>query len=372
MKIGVDAACLGIKDDRLKVGVYWVALNLLQQLGRIDRKNDYLLYSFFPIKPKIRQSFGKRMKNVVAGPAFGWRYLALPLALKRHKTDLFLGLSQALPAFGKVPAITMVHDLGFEHFPEGYQNLSQIQGVTRQAVKKAQKIIAVSSFTKNNLKKFYSLSDKKIKVIYEGVEPIFKPQSAIKVKQVREKYNLSADYFLFVGSLKKSKNLPRLLTAFAQFFKATQADYQLALAGSNYWPDERIAEVMAQYGLEKKVKILGFVSEADLPALYSGAIAFVSPSLYEGFGLTLLEAMACGCPVVAGNQGAEEEVVGKAGILVDPKNTTAISQALTKMTSPKLRKKLSQLGLNQAKKFTWTKTAQQTLGLIEAIALNRL
>ncbi|MCL4389898.1 MAG: glycosyltransferase family 4 protein [Patescibacteria group bacterium] len=327
--IAVDAAPLNVSDDRLKVGVYRVAKNLLGQLQQLDRKNTYRLYD---------------------RPSFAWRYLELPLSLLWRRPDVFLGISQALPVFCPCPSVVIFHDLGFETYPQHYVNPQRIQSISRQAAAKATKIIAVSTFTKNQLTKIYQVPPEKITVAYEGVDPIFKP--------VRRRIT-AGQYFLFIGSLKKTKNVPRIIAAFKKFHRR-HPSYKLVLAGSDFWPDRAIKKT-------PDVINLGFVSDTDLPALYSHAAAFVSPSLFEGFGLTLVEAMTCGCPAVAGKNGAEPEVVGDAGLLVNPLNVNEIAVAMEKMLDPKLTIRLRSRSLSRAKLFSWEKFAKEVLGVIESV-----
>lgn len=354
MKIGVDAGCLGIKDERLKVGVYQVTFNFFRELGKIDKKNEYLLYSFWPISSAIMAQLGPKMANVVVQPTFGWNYFALPLRLLKNKPDFFLGPSQSLPRFCPCPGLAIIYDLAFEYFPECYpESYSQLRKVTIQATRKAKKIITLSQVTKRDLIKFYQISPSKIKVAYGGYDPIFQPQPK----------SHKSSYFLFVGALKKTKNIPRILEAFAQFLRQNKKkDYLFIFAGGDLWLDDKIAPTIEKLGLKDKIKFLGFVPQKDLPALYRGAVAFVSPSLYEGFGLTLVEAMACGCPVICGNAGSQPEVVGSAGLQVNPKRVSEISSAMSYLvSSPALRQKLTRAGLARAKTFSWRKFSEKVL-----------
>ena len=169
MIIGIDAGCLGVKDEQLKTGVYKVAFNLLKALGKIDKKNEYRLYSFYPIGKKVMKSFGKRMKNFVLKPKKGWFTLRLALELKIHPVNVFLGISQAIP-FSTSHNILLVFDIGFEYYPEFYpQSFKRLSRNTKNGVKRAEKIIAVSESTKKDLIKLYNVSEEKIKVCYLGV-----------------------------------------------------------------------------------------------------------------------------------------------------------------------------------------------------------
>ncbi|MGB9707075.1 MAG: glycosyltransferase [Microgenomates group bacterium] len=356
LKIGIDAGCLGVTDERLKVGVYQVAFNLIREIGEIW---EVLLYSFRAIPPEVMKEFGPKVRNIVVRPAFGWNYFALPLRLLKDKPDVFLGLSQSLPAFCPCPALVIIYDLAFEHYPECYpQSYDQLRRVTAHAAQKAQTIITLSLETKKDLIKFYRISPEKIKVVCGGYDAIFRPQQAQR----------EAPYFLFVGALKPVKNIPRILEAYALFLKKTGKNIPFVFAGGDLWIDKEIEPTVARLGLKNKVKFLGYVSQKKLVSLYQGALAFVSPSLYEGFGLTLLEAMACGCPVIAGNSGSQPEVVGEAGILVNPKDVAAIAEAMIRLAkNPAVRRRLSAAGLKQAKNFSWEKFGGKIIGLIGRI-----
>lgn len=368
MKIGVDAGCLAVKDERLKMGVFQVTFNLLEQLGKIDKKNSYYLYSFFPIKKEILARFGPKMRNVVVRPSFGWRHIWLPLRLFIQRNDVFLGPSQALPTHTFCPSVVIIHDLAFEYYSDFYSDFYRLRKISRQAAYKANKVIAVSNFTKSDLIEIYKVPKEKVSVSYEGCNSIFKKQTGEKNKKIKEKYKIEKEYFLFVGALKKSKNLPRILKAFSSFGKTSKKDFLLILVGSDCWLDKDIQKIIEEYSLKDKVKILGFVPQDDLPKLYSGALAFISPSLYEGFGITFLEAFACGCPVIAGAAGAMEEVIGKAGILVNPGDEKEIEKSLFKIADNEIfRKHLIEEGYKRLKYFSWKKFALDTLKVIESL-----
>lgn len=356
--IGVDAGCLGVTDQRLKVGVYRVAYNLLKELGKIDRRNQYRLYSFNPIEQKVMRGLGKRMENVVLKPRRGWFRLRLPLELKLRPVDIFLGLSQALPSSSS-HNILLVHDLAFEHYPDFYPGSYQkLAKNTRRSVKIADQILAVSDSTKKDLVELYGAPEKKITVSYQGVGKNFSPQG--------ESFKLKAPYFLFVGTLKKRKNIPLILKGFAHLLKKTRSKFKLVLVGCNLWFDSEIPKTVKTFRLEDKILITGFVNDQDLPKFYRGAVAFVSPSLYEGGGLTHLEAMACGTPVIAANVSSMPEMIGRAGILVNPQREREIGDALVKTAfDNKLRVHLIKKGISRAKKFTWQKFASRAFKLIE-------
>jgi glycosyltransferase involved in cell wall biosynthesis len=365
MKIGVDVGCLAVKDQRLKLGVFRVAYNLLQELGKRDKKNQYFLYSFQQIPFAYKKTFGENMTNIVAKPASGWRYLALPFALKKTRPDIFLGLSQSLPALIFCPSVIIVHDLGFERYPEAYQNVDKIRKVTKRAVSRANRIIVPSEFTKKDLQKFYQVSENKIEVVYEGCESFFKPANRKEIEKIKIKYSLKSPYFLFVGAFKKTKNLPQIIKAYSKLQSRVKEQSSFVIAGSDFWFDEEIKQAIDSLPNQKIVINLGYVEDKDLPALYSGALAFVSPSLFEGFGITHLEAMKCGCPVIGSKSGATPEVVGQAGILVNPEDEIEIYQAMKKISeNASLRQQLIKVGISQAESFSWKNFSNKVLDIL--------
>ncbi len=362
MVIGVDAGCIGINDSRLKVGVYQVAINLLENIGKLDKQNEYLLYSFNPIPKELLNKFGPRMKNILIKPTLGWAKIWLPLQILRQKPDVFLGLNQFLPSFHPEKSVVMVYDLSFEFYPECYiDSMPRISKITKNAVKNSSKIIAISESTRNNLIEIYHSSEEKIKVSYLGCDNIFEPKPVLQIERIRNKYQIKNRYFLFVGSLKKIKNIPTILKGFAKFLK-TKKDVNFIFVGGDFWMDKEINDMLNKLSLKEKVIFTGYVPRSDLPVLYSGALAFVSPSLYEGFGIPAIEAMACGCPVIASNIPVMREIVNGNGILVNPKSPTDIYLALEKIVDGKrLRFNFSKKGISYSKRFSWQKFSQNVL-----------
>lgn len=361
MIIGVDTGVLGVADDRLKVGVYHFVYDLLKALSEIDRKNQYLLYSFSPIGKDVLSQLGKNFKNKVLRPRKGWLNIRLSAQFISHKPDLFLGLSQAMPLYHPMKSVVYIYDLAFEinpaHYQESYNRLSR---QTKFAAKYSDRIIAVSTATKNDLVRLYKINRDKIKVIYHGVEAKFKP-SLIKEKE-------TVPYFLFVGSYKPSKNIPNIIKAFSLFIHDLKKPYRLVLAGSNYWGDSDVTKLIEDLKCESNVKISGYVPEEDLLKLYRGATAFVSPSFYEGFGMPFLEAMRSGVPVITSNCGSIPEVVGDAALMIEPEDVNSIKEAMVKVaTEEKLRLQMVKKGLKQAQKFSWEKAAEQLLDVINSI-----
>lgn len=353
MTIGVDAGALSIMDDRLKVGVWRMTSELLRALSEIDTKNRYRLYSFLPIEKKLMDSFGERMENVVLTPSVGFLNVRIPLELRLHPVDLFLGLSQALPPLLSVPSIVVVHDLGFLRNPEGYaRSLQKLRDTTRQAVFGSTRIVSVSEFVKKEIIKTYGVTEKKISVIPEGVSRIFSPRGIVTKRD--------RPYFLFVGSLRKGKNISFLVESFATFSKKHGSSHDLVLVGGDYWKDEAIALSIKKFHLDARVHVTGYLPDEALAQYYRGATAFVTASMSEGFCLPAAEAMASGCPVIGPKDHVMGETVGDAGILFESNNADDIVAAFEKMSMDgKFRKQCMTRGMKKAREYSWEKSAKQ-------------
>jgi len=363
MKIGVDAGCLGIKDKRLEVGVYQVAKNLLEQLGKIDNINEYILYSFEKIEPKLMKQFGTRMKNTVVKPTRGWTKFALPIKLSIDKIDLFLGLNQSLPQQyswqKKYKKIVFFYDLAFEQYPQNYrESFKKMHENSAYACINANMLIAISQTTKNDIVRIFNVSSEKIKVSHLGIRAFKDSQ---KNKSLEEK---NKPYFLFVGSYKPGKNIPTLLKAFDIFLKKVRKPYDLLLVGGDKWLDPEIENILNSLheNTQRHIKQVGFLSDRELASLYSHARAFISPSLYEGFGLGFVEAMQFGCPVIGSDIPVLHEVIADAGILVSPLDAKTIAQAMNQIvTDESFARMLREKGKKRAKNFSWEKFAREVI-----------
>jgi len=302
-----------------------------------------------------------------------WYRLRLPLPIETwtgpltlfHQPDFFLP-----PVKAATRTIVTVHDLSFEHTPAdmimpGME--AHLKKWVPCSVQRADHVIAVSAATRQDLIDLYHTPPEKITVLHHGVAPQFQPiADSAQLARVRHKYNLGdRPFVLSVSTIQPRKNYRRLIQAFAQIDDA----YSLVLAGGKGWGFDDIFADVVHLGLKDRVHFPGFIADADLPALYNAASLFIYPSLYEGFGLPILEAMACGTPVVAGSQSSLPEVVGEAGLLVDPYNVDAIAAAILRvLAEPDLHRQLSQAGHQQVKKFTWHRMATQLYALYQQLS----
>jgi glycosyltransferase involved in cell wall biosynthesis len=311
-----------------------------------------------------------------------WRAGVAAAQLLRTRLDRWLGdcdvyhaTDHLLPPLA-VPSVFTVHDLAFLVEPRTHlpTNRLYLAAMMPRYVRAATAVIADSEATRRDLLRYYRLPPERVRVVHLGVEPQFRPLDAAAARaQVMQRHGLVAPYVLFVGTLEPRKNVRALLAAFACLVQARSdangsSPLQLVIAGApGWWYDDLFRWVRAR-GLDSLVHFLGRVADADLPALYSACAAFAYPSLYEGFGLPPLEALACGAPVVCSDRSSLPEVVGDAALQVDPTRPAALAAALRRVLDDEsLRQSLRARGLARAAGFTWERTAAGTLAVYEQV-----
>lgn len=359
MNIAVDAGVLGEKREMHKGGVYVACLNLLRELSLLDTKNTYTLYSYSRIPAAVTRQFGPNFHTKVLTPTRFWLYLRVSMEIVRTKPDMFLGFGQALPMIAARRSILFVYDLAFEHYPHFYPDAGKrLHGQTKRALEKATSVVAISEATKQDILTRYPKTKGSIRVIPLAAESIFSPVAAEEREKRLKALGIPEPYFLFVGPLKKMKNIKGTLAAFARARQEQEIPHRLVVTGNDSALDAETALLLAQMTEAGSVIRAGFVSRSDLPALYCGATALVAPSFYEGFGLPVLEAFACGCPVITSRAGAVAEVAGDAALFVNPSDTAEIASAIVRVArDPALAQRLRQLGERRAQSFSWEKSA---------------
>lgn len=372
MKIAIDAS--RAVNERAGIGRY--TLELIKKLIEIDKDNQYLLFFSFMrssiYKKKIIKEFQK-YKNVeikifkipgnLKEKVWGWKVSWFKRFLKGvdvYYAPSFLEVNLGL----NLPQVVTIYDLTPFLFPEHLgKKLSDFFNLrTKQACEKAAKIIVISESTKNDLQKTLKVPESKLKVIYPGLNLLSTPSEKLPAG-LKPKL-----YILTVGTLEPRKNLIGLFKAYVLLPPRIQRKYPLAIVGAKGWNTGETFEVYKKLKLEGKVKFLGYVSDAILANLYHHAAIFVYPSLYEGFGFPVLEALSYGIPVVTSNISSLPEVIGKAGLLVNPQDPKEITSAMQKLLEHKNeRERLSRLSKAQAAKFNWQISAKQTLKIFDEL-----
>lgn len=363
MVIGIDGNEANIKN-RVGSGVY--AFEVLRHLYQVDQKNIYKIY----LKEKPIADLPPAKTNwqyLNFGPKKLWTQIALPLKLLvgRLKPDVFFTPGHYAPRFSNIPQVITIFDLSFIRFPKMFQkkDLYQLTNWTKYSVYKSDAIITISAFSKKEIVDYYQIDPQKVHVIYPGYDQdLFKPVKNQKLTQdINRKYKINKDYLLFVGTIQPRKNLTKLIEAFKLLDR--KYDLQLVIVGKLGWLYEEFFSKVDK--MKGKVIICDFVKRSDLPVLYSQAKAFVLPSLYEGFGIPVVEAQACGLPVVVANTSSLPEVVGESGILTDSKSAVSIAQGIDKiLTDEKLNQGLINKGFKNTKRFSWENCTKQTLNIL--------
>lgn len=388
MKIGIDIT--PAINQTAGIGRY--TRQLVTNLLEIDNRNQYLLYSLFGnlkertsrrghpfseevspyqkarnyqlklynYRPQLLKSYFLFLKSIGKSPDFLTKEADII-----HSTDF------VLPASEKRPSVLTIHDVIFLKYPQFYtwRNRNYMKSVANFSIKRANAVITYSNATKNDLIDRLGVNEDKIIVIPLAVDERFMQAKDDQIEEIRRKYKIPQTYILTLSTLEPRKNIRRLFEAFAKLKKDKSIEHKLVIAGQKGWGNKDFFSKLVELGINDDVIITGFIEEEDLPAIYSGASIFVYPSLYEGFGLPPLEAMACGTPVICSNTSSLPEVVGDAAWQVDPTDTEDIAKAMAKIIEDKsLALDLRTKGLKQAKKFDWKTTAEKTLQVYNQLA----
>lgn len=376
MKIGIDIS--QIVYEGTGVAVY--TTSLVEALLRLDKENEYVLFGSSLRKKTILKQFIKSLnaKNVnkklfFLPPKileFLWNGIhVFPVESLIGKVDVYHSSDWLEPPTRSAKRVTTIHDFAVFKYPETFSSRGGHDIVKNQKrklhfVKRySDKIIAVSQNTKQDAIDILGISKNKISVVYEAAEPVYSPRGEDDITRVKNKFKINGDYLLCVGTREPRKNLEKVIMAYKELVKA-YPDLVLVIVGKYGWGEDNL-----KFKIENlKMKILGFVEKEDLAVLYSGATAFVYPSLYEGFGLPILEAMACGCPVITSKIGSMKEIAGEAALLVDPENINDIAGAISKVIrGEKVKEELKIKGLGRAGDFSWEKAALETLAIYQSL-----
>lgn len=381
MKIGIDARTILNPEKGDAIGVGHYTYQLIRHLVEIDKENEYVLFFDFRVREKDIQKFVRSNVKIKFYPFSDYKKY-LPGAyneilgtatLMRENLDVIHSTSpmSRIPVGYRGKTIVTMHDLAIYKVPDVFPKLkrTKVRATMSLMVGKADRIIAVSESTKKDIETIFKYNSDKIKVIHSGFDKRLFEESKLAREKVLEKYEIPLDkkYILFLGTIEPIKNITRLLEAYKIFKEKCQksggkCQHKLILAGKNGWLSQEYKQIVKDLGIAKDVIFTGYVIGDELVPLFKNADFFVMPSLYEGFGMTVLEAFATGTPAIVSNVSSIPEIAGDAAYQIDPMNTESLAEAMIKFaTDENLKNEYREKGKKQVEKFNWEKCARETL-----------
>lgn len=380
MKIGIDAQTILSPEMGEAAGLGHYTYQLIRYLLKIDSRNEYTLFFSYRVREKDIEKIKKLKKPNVKIKYFPFSYYKkfLPIAytellttaiFSREKLDILHIPGGRVPKAYKGKTVVTVYNLGVRKFPELFSKRQVLKSkLNPPAFNRADLVIASSEAARKDLISDFKVEENKIQVVSNGFdEKFFQDASVGEIQKVKDKYGVKGEYLLFMNTIKPLNNLTRIIEMFAKLkivlaSKKPKSRYHLVLAGKDGWMAHQIHQIVKDYGLKNRIIFTGYVPPKDLNALFGGADAFIFPPIYEEFGAPVLEAMACGVPVVCSGVSSLPEVVGDAALLVNPYDTNAMMEAVLRiLENQNVREELKIKGKKQARKFHWEKTAMQTL-----------
>ncbi len=370
--VGINAHLLSTQESYRQAGVSRYIHGLLAHLEEVDPGGQYTVFlnRGCTLYSSLRQRHA-RISTVNPWVRILWEQACLPWLIQAEKIDVLHSPVNIQPLVLPSKGVVTVTDLSFLLFPQSlggarrrYQSL-----LTKASSQRATGLIAISHSTAHDLQKWFDVPVERITVVYPGVSTAYHPiKDRGLLEDFRRRGSLADKFILFVGTLEPRKNLVMLLRAYAEFRRRTGGSHKLVLAGGRGWLYQPILAEVEELGLRGEVLFPGFVPEPELPLWYNAADAFVYPSLYEGFGLPPLEAMACGTPVAVSRASSLPEVVGDAGLLLEPDDKSAWAEAMIQLCfDHNLRSELSARGPVRALEFSWTRAAKETAQVYERV-----
>jgi glycosyltransferase involved in cell wall biosynthesis len=374
MRVALD----GFPLSSPKTGIGHYTFELARALAQVSPGDTFELISPFPVTDSIveqvqQSSLTNLILNNPRGTSFRrrWWAIGLPLFLRQHSFDVFHGTNYEVPLWNRKRNILTIHDLSLQLHPE-YHEARLVRRARRRLplmIRSAALIIAVSQSMKREICEHLKIKPELVVVTPEAPRRSFKPLPVAETAAVRERLGIEADFILTVGTIEPRKNLLTLVRALDQILRTTSLRPQLVIAGGEGWLMNELYSFIKSSGVGKSVRFVGYTADEDLRALYSSCCVCVYPSLYEGFGLPPLEAMACGAPVITSRIPAIVETVGDAAVLFDPLSVDELASSLVQLwTDEGQRDQLSRAGLKRAAEFTWEQTARLTLDIYRQVS----
>ena len=371
MRVGISAYLLHGGGGYRAAGVSIYTHQLLRYLPEVCPGHEYLAYlgrtapALAGVKARISPVPAERPAVRIA-----WEQVGLPLQLLSSRPDVLHGTVNVVPLLAAVPTVVTVHDLSFLRHPDRFPRarVAYLRVAVSLSARRASRLIAVSRHTGRDLTELLHVPPERISVVYSGVDPSFHPLPTERSGRLRRELFAGRPYILHVGTLEPRKNVDVLIRAYARVRKSLGLDHVLALVGARGWMFEPLFALVRELDLEEHVRFLDYVDPEHLPLWYNGADLFVYPSAYEGFGLPVLEAMACGTPVVTSASSALQELADGACLTVEPGSEEDLYVAIARLVeSEALRKEKRQAGLQRASLFTWDRTARETVAVYEGV-----
>ena len=373
MRIAVNTRFL--LKDKLE-GIGWYTYEIMSRLVAdhpedtfyflFDRPYDQRFVFQSNVVPKVLQPPARH-------PLLWWLWfeMAVPAALKKLKPDVFFSPDTYCSLRAKTPTVMVAHDIAYAHYPHQIPKLARqyYEHYTPKYLKKADRVITVSEFVKKDILDHVAVDENKIEAVHNACRQIFKPISAAEAQDVRDEYTSGVPYFIYVGAIHPRKNVPRLIAAFDEFKQNTNAPHQLVLVGRFAWQSNPIMTAYEKAIYKEDIVLTGYVPDEKLPKLIAAAFALTYVSVFEGFGLPLLEAMQCDVPVITSNVTSLPEVAGDAALLVDPHSVSAIANAMKRLyLNPDLCKQLIASGRKRRQDFSWQKAADAVYEILKSTA----
>lgn len=354
-------------------GIGWFTREILQRMVIDHPEHEFIFFFDRPYDPQF--VFASNVTPVVIPPParhpilwYIWFEISLRRALKKYKADVFISTDGFLSLSTKVPTLLVIHDLAFEHFPEHlpFKFRYFLRRFTPRFVKKAHHIVSVSTFSKNDLIATYGTPENKISVVYNGANILYKPLRFEEKQAVKDQYAQGCEYFVFAGALHPRKNVVRLMKAFARFKAKQRSNMKLLIIGRYAWESDEIKETYEQHPFKPDVLMYNYMEVDELSRVIGAAYALTFVSIFEGFGIPILEAMQCGVPGIVSNTSSMPEVAGNSAILVDPTSIDEMADAMRTLYKDEgLRDKLREQALEQARRFSWNDSARVFYNVLE-------
>lgn len=383
MHVAINAHLLAHTRSFRRAGVSNYVEALLIHLGEIDRQNRYTVYTTrgldsaalgLPPNFRVRSS---RLPTINPRVRIPWEQLLAPALLRVSHADVYHGVLNVMPLACPVPSVVTIHDLSAFLFPQTFRRVNRMytRWAIRVAARRARYLLAVSEFTRREIVRWLHVPPERVVVTPNAADARFAPPDPAVIEAFRRRVGLPDRFVLFLGTLEPRKNLPLLLEAYARI--ARDVDAPLLIGGAKGWLYEPILARAEQLGLGDRLRFVGYIDQEDQALWYAAATIFVFPSLYEGFGMPPLEAMACGTPVIVSNSSSLPEVVGATGshpdqaaaLVVPPTDADALAEAMLRLLSDAdLRAELRNRGLARARCFSWRTTAERTLAVYREAA----